>query len=459
MADSVLSTGVGQVSADLEVEPSGPAPGELDPELTIASQFDRARRHLSHIEPGLADFLRQPSRTITVKIPIERDDGSITSFVGYRVLHNRLLGPGKGGIRYHPDVSMGEIAALAALMTWKCALIRVPFGGAKGGVTCDPKKLTQRELRQITRRFIAELGDNIGPYTDIPAPDLYTSAQTMAWSFDTYDNLHPGENNLPVVTGKPMELGGSEGRSEATGRGCVYALERFLALGAVTGLTEVNQARVAIQGYGEVGRVAARLLCEGGAHIAAVSDSRGAVLAENGDCLDLEALNAHKAANGTVVGLPGSRSITNKDLLALDCDVLIPAAIGGQIHSGNANQVKARVIVEGANRPITPQADDILAAKGCLVLPDILANAGGVTVSYYEWVQNIEHHSWPLEDINGRLRSRMNNATDRVVNRWRSLPRDCSDSEMPFTTDLRTAALVEAVERLALVIGQRGIWP
>jgi len=457
MADSVLSTGVGQVSADLEVEPSGPAPGELDPELTIASQFDRARRHLSHIEPGLADFLRQPSRTITVKIPIERDDGSITSFVGYRVLHNRLLGPGKGGIRYHPDVSMGEIAALAALMTWKCALIRVPFGGAKGGVTCDPKKLTQRELRQITRRFIAELGDNIGPYTDIPAPDLYTSAQTMAWIFDTYDNLHPGENNLPVVTGKPMELGGSEGRSEATGRGCVYALERFLALGAVHGLTEINQARVAIQGYGEVGRVAAWLLREAGAHITAVSDSRGAVLAENGDSLDLEALAAHKAANGTVVGLPGSRSLTNQDLLALDCDVLIPAALGGQIHSGNADQVKAKVIVEGANRPITPQADDILAAKGCLILPDILANAGGVTVSYYEWVQNIEHHSWPLEEINGRLRNRMNSATDRVVNRWRAFPSDCPDSEL--CTDLRTAALVEAVERLALVLGQRGIWP
>ncbi len=438
-------------------EPGIPAPGELDPERVITTQFTRARRHLHDIAPGLVDFLRLPRRTITVNVPIERDDGTVASFVGYRVLHNRLLGPGKGGIRYHPAVSMGEVASLAALMTWKCALVRVPFGGAKGGVTCDPKQLSERELRRITRRFIAELGDNIGPYTDIPAPDLYTSSQTMAWIYDTYDNLHPGENNLPVVTGKPMEIGGSAGRSEATGRGCVYALERFLALGAVPGLTEVNHARVAIQGYGEVGRVSARLLREGGAHIIAISDSRGAVLAENGDALDLEALAAHKAANGTVVGLPGSRSITNDDLLALDCDVLIPAALGGQIHSGNAARVQARVIVEGANRPVTPEADDILAGKGCMVLPDILANAGGVTVSYYEWVQNIEHHSWPLEEINGRLRNRMNAATDRVVNRWRAFPSDCPEGEL--CTDLRTAALVEAVERLALVIGQRGIWP
>jgi len=314
-----------------------------------------------------------------------------------------------------------------------------------------------REKRRITRRFIAELGDNIGPYTDIPAPDLYTDSQTMAWVYDTFDNMHPGENNLPVVTGKPMEIGGSEGRSEATGRGCVIAAERVLSLGAVPGLTELGGARVAIQGYGEVGRVAARLLYERGAHIIAVSDSRGGVLAEDGDCLDLDALNAHKTANGTVVGLPGSRSITNDDLLALDCDLLIPAALGGQIHSANATTVHAKAIVEGANRPVTPEADDILAAKGIVVVPDILANAGGVTVSYYEWVQNIEHHSWPLDDINGRLRSRINSATDRVVNRWRAFPSDCAETGLCI--DLRTAALVEAVERLAHVIEQRGIWP
>jgi glutamate dehydrogenase (NAD(P)+) len=436
---------------------AGPTAEELDPTRIINAQFERARRHMDHLEADLVAVLRQPRRTITVNLPVEMDDGRTRSFVGYRVLHNRLLGPGKGGIRFHPEVSLDEVAALAALMTWKCALVRVPFGGAKGGVTCDPKQLSLREKRRITRRFVAELGDNIGPYTDIPAPDLYTDSQTMAWVYDTFDTMHPGENNLPVVTGKPLEIGGSEGRSDATGRGCVVAAERVLALGAVPGLTEVGGARVAVQGYGEVGRVAARLLYERGAHIIAVSDSRGGVLAENGDCLDLEAVNAHKAENGTVVGLPGSRSITNDDLLALDCDLLIPAALGGQIHSANADTIRAKAIVEGANRPITPEADDILADKGIVVIPDILANAGGVTVSYYEWVQNIEHHSWPLDDINGRLRSRINNATDRVINRWRAFPSDCEEAGL--CTDLRTAALVEAVERLAHVIEQRGIWP
>jgi glutamate dehydrogenase (NAD(P)+) len=432
---------------------------ELAPVRVIREQFDRARRHFDHLEPGLVDYLRVPLRTITVNLPVEMDDGRVQNFVGYRVLHSDLLGPGKGGVRYHPEVSLEEVSALAALMTWKCSLVRIPFGGAKGGVTCDVKGLSRRELRRITRRFIAGLGDNIGPYTDIPAPDMYTDAQTMAWVYDTYDNMHPGENNLPVVTGKPLELGGSEGRDEATGRGCVFALERALALGVVPGLEEVGGARVAIQGFGEVGRVAARLLSERGAHIIAVSDSRGGVLAENGDNLDLDAVAAQKAEVGTVVGLPETRSITNDDLLALPCDILIPAALGGQIHSGNAEQVQARIVVEGANRPITPEADDILSARGIRVLPDILANAGGVTVSYYEWVQNIEHHSWPLESINGRLIARINAATDRVVSRWREFPRDCPDGSERLCTDLRTAALVEALARLALVVEQRGIWP
>jgi glutamate dehydrogenase (NAD(P)+) len=436
-----------------------PNADELSPTRIIDEQFARARRHFDHLEPGLVDFLRLPQRTITVSMPVEMDDGRFENFVGYRVLHNDVLGPGKGGIRYHPEVSLAEVSALAALMTWKSSLVHIPFGGAKGGVTCDAKRLSRRELRRITRRFIAGLGDNIGPYTDIPAPDMYTDAQTMAWVYDTYDNMHPGQNNLPVVTGKPLELGGSEGRDEATGRGAVFALERALALGVVPGREDVGGASIAIQGYGEVGRVAARLLAERGAHVIAVSDSTGGVLAEDGDSLDLDGIAARKAETGTVVGLPATRSITNSDLLALPCDVLIPAALGGQIHSGNADQVQAKLIVEGANRPTTPEADDILSAKGIRVLPDILANAGGVTVSYYEWVQNIEHHSWPLEDINGRLRSRINAATDRVINRWRSFPTECPDGGEVLCTDLRTAALVEALERLALVVEQRGIWP
>ena len=402
-------------------------------------------------------MLLQPRRTITVNLPVELDDGRVRTFVGYRVLHNRLLGPGKGGIRFHPAVSLSEVTALAALMTWKCALLRIPFGGAKGGIACTPKQLSQRELRRVTRRFVSELGDNIGPYTDIPAPDLYTDSQTMAWIYDTYDALHPGENNLPVVTGKPIAIGGSEGRSEATGRGCVLAAERLLSLGAAPQLPSLDGARVAIQGYGEVGRVAARLLHERGARVIAVSDSRGGVLVSNGDGLDLDALNLHKAENGTVRWPRREPHHHQRDLLALDCDLLIPAALGGQIHAGNAQQVKARVIVEGANRPVTPEADDHPRRSGILVLPDILANAGGVTVSYYEWVQNIEHHSWPLDDINGRLRSRINNATDRVVARWRAFAGQPGDGER--CTDLRTAALVEALERLTSVLEQRGVWP
>ncbi|NBC48604.1 MAG: glutamate dehydrogenase [Gammaproteobacteria bacterium] len=430
---------------------------ELAPEHMIDVQFGRAEQHMDRIATGLLELLLAPRRTITVNLPVELDDGTIETFTGYRVLHNQLLGPGKGGIRFHPEVSLPEVSALAALMTWKCALLRIPFGGAKGGIACNPKQLSERERRRLTRRFVAELGDNIGPYTDIPAPDLYTDSQTMAWVYDTYQALHPGENNLPVVTGKPLAIGGSEGRSEATGRGCVYAAERLLNLGVIPQLPSLQGARVAIQGYGEVGRVAGRLLHEHGAKVVAVSDSRGGVLAINGDRLDLDALNHHKADNGTVVGLAETRTITNADLLALDCDLLIPAALGGQVHAGNAEAVKAKVLVEGANRPVTPEADDILSARGILVLPDILANAGGVTVSYYEWVQNIEHHSWPLDEINGRLRSRINNATDRVVARWRAFT--SSEKRNGACTDLRTAALVEALERLAAVLEQRGVWP
>jgi glutamate dehydrogenase (NAD(P)+) len=441
------------------IEHAQPSADELSPTRIIDEQFARAKRHFDHLTPGLVDFLRLPQRTITVNVPVEMDDGRVENFIGYRVLHSDLLGPGKGGIRFHPQVSLDEVTALAALMTWKCSLVRIPFGGAKGGVTCDVKHLSPRERRRITRRFIAGLGDNIGPYTDIPAPDMYTDAQTMAWVYDTYDNMHPGQNNLPVVTGKPIELGGSEGRAEATGRGAVLALERALALGLLPGRDSLGGARVAIQGYGEVGRVAARLLAERGAHVIAVSDSTGGVLAENGDDLDLDAVAAQKASTGTVVGLPETRSITNDDLLALDCDVLIPAALGGQIHAGNAERVQARLIVEGANRPITPEADDLLTAKGIHVLPDILANAGGVIVSYYEWVQNIEHHSWALEEINGRLRSRINAATDRVVTRWRAFPTHGAGDSEAICTDLRTAALAVALERLTLVVEQRGIWP
>jgi glutamate dehydrogenase (NAD(P)+) len=395
------------------------------------------------------------------------DDGSVRTFRGYRILHNHVLGPGKGGIRYHPDVTGTEVAALATLMTWKCALVKVPFGGAKGGVACDPKSLSEIELRRITRRFVHELGDNIGPHTDIPAPDLYTNEQTMAWIYDTYDLLHPGHNNRPVVTGKPLELGGSLGRREATGLGAYFATERFLEIEPPANLPRLAGATVAIQGSGQVGQVAAGAFREAGALVIALSDSQGGIYCAEG--LDLAAAEAHKHEHGTLVGLPETTTITNEDLLALDCDILVPAALGNQIRRDNAGQIKAKLVVEAANAPTTPAGDDILRQRGVVVLPDILVNAGGVTVSYFEWVQNIENQEWALDDINLRLRHRMNRAVDAVVECWRQLRTETGQEDhagedgeataQGASVDLRTAALVVAVRRVAKATLQRGIWP
>jgi len=441
-----------------DTETNNPDGGEnLDPVAIAETQFFKAAAYLGTLKRGLIDFFRFPKRTVSVSFPIEMEDGSVQTFHGYRVLHSQVLGPGKGGIRYHPDVTESEVKLLAALMTWKCSLVKVPFGGAKGGVVCDPKALSETELRRITRRFIHELGANIGPHTDIPAPDLYTNEQTMAWIYDTYDALHPGFNNRPVVTGKPLELGGSAGRREATGLGSVLATVRFLELAPPEGLTSLEGTRVAVQGYGQVGSVAARAFRNCGAVIVAVSDSQGGIHAEAG--LDLEALEAYKAEHGTVVGLPATRTITNDDLLELDCDILVPAALGNQIRTDNAARVRAKLIVEAANSPVTPAADEILAQRGVVVLPDILANAGGVTVSYFEWVQNIENQEWDLEEVNERLRRKMNRATEAVVERWRALNAERGEAAEELPVHLRTAALAVAIGRLARVTLQRGIWP
>ncbi len=432
---------------------------DLNPFHIAGQQFDRAVAYLGELKRGLIDFLKCPIRTITVCFPIEMADGSVKTFTGFRVLHSQVRGPGKGGIRYHPDVTVDEVRALAQWMTWKCALVDVPFGGAKGGVVCDPKRLSETELRRITRRYISDLGDNIGPHTDIPAPDLYTTAQTMAWIYDTYQVMHPGRNNLPVVTGKPIDLGGSLGRHEATGRGCLYATERLLERGIVPGLTSVRGSRVAVQGFGDVGSVAARLFREAGASIVAISDSRGGVHSAAG--IDVEAAIAFKAQHGTVVGLPGARDITNEALLELDCDILLPAALENQVRRDNASRVKARLICEGANGPTTPAADDILAAAGIPILPDILANAGGVTVSYFEWVQNIENQQWTVEEVNAKLRQKMRRAVDTAVDRWALLRErpERAGSSTNSSIDLRTAALVVAIETVARVALKRGIWP
>lgn len=432
---------------------------ELDPLRIAQARFQAASSYLSSFKRGLIDFFAFPKRSIELCFPIEMDDGSVRSFWGYRVLHNTVMGPGKGGIRYHPDVTLEEVQALAALMTWKCALIGVPFGGAKGGVVCDAKTLSDNELRRITRRFIADLGDAIGPYTDIPAPDMYTHEGTMAWIYDTYDRMHPGEDNRAVVTGKPLDLGGSEGRRDATGNGVVYATERFLEQGGVEGLQGLDGARVAIQGFGNVGQAAAALFRAHGARIVALSDSTGGIAVDDsGAGIDTEQALAHKQEHGSVVGLPGTQSITNEQLLAGECDILVPAALGNQITADNASQVRARVVVEAANGPVTPTADLDLAARGIPVLPDILANAGGVLVSYFEWVQNNQHDQWDAEYVEQKLRRKLHLAVDAVLARNRDLCATCVPEDVNGTL-LRTSALALAVERVAQATLQRGIWP
>jgi len=434
------------------------AEGEnFDPVFISGQQFDRAARLVRHMKKGLVDFLKQPKRITIINFPVELDDESVETFQAYRVVHNRVFGPGKGGIRYHPDVTMEEVISLAKLMTWKCALVNIPFGGAKGGVVCDTKKLSERELRRITRRFTSEMSDVIGPYTDIPAPDLYTSEQTMAWIFDTYDVLNPNHNNRPVVTGKPVDMGGSLGRHTATGYGCMYAAKRFLSRALLPGQQDVAGARVAIQGFGNVGATAARALFREGARVTAVSDSQGGVYREAG--LDPDDIAAFKSQHGTVVGMPDTMTITNAELLEVDCDILIPAALGNQIHAGNAGNIKARLIVEGANNPTTPAADEILNKRGIYVLPDILANAGGVTVSYFEWVQNQENEQWDAGTVDEKLRARIYAAVDSVFERWQSYAVSGQTGDTAQGADFRTIALAIAIERVAEATLLRGIWP
>jgi glutamate dehydrogenase/leucine dehydrogenase len=427
----------------------------LDLYVIAQQQFERALSWIDDLKAGLIDYLVTPKRTVHVRFPIHMDDDSVQTFHGFRVLHNTARGPGKGGIRYHPDVTEHEVAALAALMTWKTALMDLPFGGAKGGVVCNPKELSRAELRRITRRFIIELGDAIGPHTDIPAPDVYTNEQTMAWIFDTFDAFHKGQNNRAVVTGKPLRLGGSLGRDSATGRGCLNATQRFLTHGIVKGLDNLAGARVAIQGLGNVGANSMRLFHEAGATIVCVSDSQGGVAEDEG--LDPDEVMAHKAENGSVVGLPETRTITNDDLLAWDCDILIPAALECQVHDRNAADVRAKLVVEAANAPVTPEADRILQERGVTVLPDIVANGGGVVVSYFEWVQNLQNQQWPLDEVEARLRTKMDAATDAIVERWKQICDDNNRKGSGMPT-LRDAALVEAIRRLSDVILQRDIW-
>jgi glutamate dehydrogenase (NAD(P)+) len=403
-------------------------------------QFAAAADHLG-LEPALRAVLSVPQREWTVRFPVKRDDGSIEVFTGFRVQHNVARGPAKGGLRYHPNTDLDDVRALAMWMTWKCALVDVPFGGAKGGVTCDPSKLSQKELEALTRRFATELEGIIGPESDIPAPDVGTNARTMAWIMDTV-SMHRGYSVPGVVTGKPIAIGGSEGRADATGRGVV---ETIAETGRRIGI-ELDGARVAVQGFGNVGEAAARLLHERGARVVAITDVYGGVADPSG--LDVPALKRHLAEHGTIVGAPDTRPITNDELFALDLDVLVLAALEGQITAANAGSVRARILAEAANGPVTPDADPILAENDVLVIPDILCNAGGVIVSYFEWAQNRASLAWTLDEVNERLRRQILAATSTV---W---ARAESDGIGP-----RLAAQSIAVERVAAATSVRGLYP
>lgn len=428
-------------------------------------QFERAVCYIPELKKGLISFLREPKRVTIVNFPIEMDDGSVRPFHGFRVIHNQVFGPGKGGIRYHPDVTVEEVVSLSKLMTWKCALVNIPFGGAKGGLICNTKELSGSELRRITRRFTSELADNIGPHIDIPAPDMYTDEQTMAWIFDTYDVLHPGKNNRPVVTGKPVEMGGSLGRTPATGNGVCYVTERFLSKALIPEQQTVAGAKIVIQGFGNVGFAVAQAFFRKGSVIVAVSDSQGGIYREEG--FNPDDVLAFKREHGTVVGMPNSMTITNEEILQLECDILIPAALSNQIHAENASTIKAKVIVEAGNSPITPEADEYLCEHGIYVLPDIMANAGGVTVSYFEWVQNQVNQQWDLDEVNERLLKMMNKVLDVVFDRWQRFVvgeetptnEEVTEQLQKQSPDFRSIALSIAIERVAKATLMRGIWP
>ena len=364
--------------------------------------FGLARRQLRKvadafgIDDGLVAILEECKKSVEVSIPTQMDDGTIRAFTGYRVTHNVARGPSKGGIRYHPDVTLDEVKALAMAMTWKCALMGLPFGGAKGGVTCDPKQMSLRELERMTRRFTSEIVNEIGPEMDIPAPDVGTTPAVMAWIFDTY-SMNQGHSVLGVVTGKPLAIGGSLGREEATARGCLFCLEEALKRVA----RPLEGLKIAVQGFGNVGSYFAGFVAGLGATVVAISDSSGGLY--NGIGVDVAAAIAHKRAGGSIHDLRGGDLITNEELVVLECDVLAPCALEQSITEENADRVRARIVVEGANAPTTPPADEILDGNGVVVLPDVLANAGGVVVSYFEWVQGLQEYFWKEAEVNARL--------------------------------------------------------
>jgi glutamate dehydrogenase (NAD(P)+) len=413
---------------------------DLNPYRIAQIQFDLAAEHLK-LDPGIRQILRTPKRMLEVSIPTKMDNGQIKVFTGYRVQHNMARGPAKGGIRYHPNVTLDEVKALATWMTWKTAAVNIPFGGGKGGVICDPKRMSKPELERMTRRYASEILPLIGPEQDIPAPDVYTDAQTMAWIMDTY-SMTKGYSNLGVVTGKPVSIGGSEGRKEATARGVLVVVEEACKIKKIP----LRGASIAIQGFGNAGSLIAKLFAEKKARIVAISDSRGGVTNPRG--IDPLKAMRYKERSGTVVGMPGTSRISNDDLLTMKCDILIPAALENVITLNNVEQLKTRIIAEAANGPTTPHADEVLARRGITLLPDILTNAGGVTVSYFEWVQDLQSFFWSEAEVNAKLESVMRRAFLEAYEMTRK-----------HRTHMRTGTYILAVGRVADATLVRGLFP
>ncbi|HYY66593.1 MAG TPA: Glu/Leu/Phe/Val dehydrogenase [Nitrososphaeraceae archaeon] len=416
-------------------------PTAINPFETALKQLDEAAK-LIKLDDGLHQVLAHPKRVLTVSLPIRMDNGTIKVFTGFRSQHNDARGPYKGGIRYHPEVTIDEVKALSMWMTWKCAIAGIPYGGGKGGIVCNPKEMSETELERLTRRYAYAIADIIGPLTDIPAPDVYTGGREMAWIMDTYSALKKNFVQPEVITGKPIAIGGSLGRNEATGRGLSFAVREAAKKLKIN----MKTATVAVQGFGNAGQFAAQLIEEQGAKVIAVSDSQGGVFNKNG--IQVGTLRKHKQKTGSVKGLSGAKPISNEDLLETECTILIPAALENQITKRNAGKINAKVVAEAANGPTTPDADDILYKNKILVIPDVLANGGGVTVSYFEWLQNLRREYWNENEVNERLDQ---NITKAFL--------DVYDTYEKRGINMRKASIVLAVNRVVEVIKIRGLWP
>jgi glutamate dehydrogenase (NAD(P)+) len=414
---------------------------KINPFEVALKQLEEASKILN-LEKGMLEILSNPKRILTVSIPTRMDDGTIKVFTGFRSQHNDARGPHKGGIRYHPDVTLDEVKALSMWMTWKCAIANIPYGGGKGGIICNPKQMSENELERMTRRFAYLIADIIGPYKDIPAPDVYTGGKEMAWIMDTYSALKGNYVQPEVITGKPLAIGGSLGRTEATGRGLAYTVREA----AKKRNMDMKQATFVVQGFGNAGQFSSKLVEEQGAKMIAASDSQGAIINTNG--ISVDELMKFKTETGSIVGFGDAKSITNDELLETECTLLIPAALENQITKNNVDKIKTQIIAEAANGPTTPEADDILYKKNILVIPDVLANGGGVTVSYFEWLQNLRREYWTEEEVNNRLDM---NITKSFF--------DVYDTHEKYKVDMRKAATLLAVQRVVEAINIRGLWP